>query len=260
MEPENIGFPISTTDDDRFFEPFNNGVNAYYSMPTDYKKRELFYLGIGTAAIDHVFEISGTVALDDSIQKPDQRFRIYLVDKISNDTLQTNYPAKETGAYSFTVNPGDFRVYYSGPDFLTETRETLLKATDNTPVINIDVILKKDPSVVYEKINLTEIPAAKTIDTAILVKDLKVADVVASDKETDSTILYYTVQVMALHNPVDISYFKHISDMKVLYNDVDKFYRYTTGQFSTKAEAASWRAELLRKGYPDQIFIKKVTR
>ena len=65
---------------------------------------------------------------------------------------------------------------------------------------------------------------------------------------------------MALHNPVDVSYFKYIDDMKVMYNDEDKFYRYTTGQFSTREEADTRRAELRTKGYPDDIFIKKVSR
>ena len=40
--PVNLGYPINTTDDDKFFQPLNNGKNAYYSMTTDYKKKEIF--------------------------------------------------------------------------------------------------------------------------------------------------------------------------------------------------------------------------
>ena len=65
---------------------------------------------------------------------------------------------------------------------------------------------------------------------------------------------------MALYNPVDVSYFKYINDMKVIYNDSDKFFRYTTGQFHTRKEAEELKQELLRKGYPDDIWIKKVSR
>jgi hypothetical protein len=65
---------------------------------------------------------------------------------------------------------------------------------------------------------------------------------------------------MALHNPVDITYFKYITDLKVMYNDSDKFYRYITGRFPTREEAYSLRLELIRKGYPEQIFIKKVSK
>jgi hypothetical protein len=65
---------------------------------------------------------------------------------------------------------------------------------------------------------------------------------------------------MALHRPVDVSYFKYITDMKVMYNDADKFYRYTSGRFTTSDEAAGRRAELIMKGYPEEIFIKKVSK
>ena len=88
---------------------------------------------------------------------------------------------------------------------------------------------------------------------------MKVDDVTDQD-ETDTGILYYTVQVMALYNPVDVNYFRYIKDMKVMYNESDKFYRYTTGQFATREEAAAHRAELIQKGYPEEIFIKKVSK
>jgi hypothetical protein len=48
--------------------------------------------------------------------------------------------------------------------------------------------------------------------------------------------------------------------MKVMYNDTDKFYRYTTGRLATREEAYSLRLELIRKGYPEEIFIKKVSK
>jgi hypothetical protein len=35
--PSNLGFPINSTDDDKFFQPLNGGKNAYYSITTDYR-------------------------------------------------------------------------------------------------------------------------------------------------------------------------------------------------------------------------------
>ena len=166
--PTNIGFPVNSTDDDKFFQPVNNGLNAYYSMTTGYKKKDIFYLEMG-----------------------------------STDITQ--------------------------------------------------------PPVVYDKINLTLIPSVASVDSSTLVRNLHVSDV-GDLNIKDSDILYYTVQVMALHNPVDVAYFKYITDMKVMYNDLDKFYRYTTGRFQTREEAYSLRLELIRKGYPEEIFIKKVSK
>ncbi|MCK7535855.1 MAG: hypothetical protein MZV63_35160 [Marinilabiliales bacterium] len=48
-----------------------------------------------------------------------------------------------------------------------------------------------------------------------------------SDEEIDPEVLYYTVQVMALYNPVDPAYFE-FAEISVFYNLTDRFYRYTT--------------------------------
>jgi hypothetical protein len=45
--PSNLGFPVNSADDDKFFEPFNNGRNAFYSLTTGYKNRKIFYLNLG---------------------------------------------------------------------------------------------------------------------------------------------------------------------------------------------------------------------
>jgi tetratricopeptide (TPR) repeat protein len=34
-EPENLGYPLNSTDDDKFFQTFNNDENGFYSMTTD---------------------------------------------------------------------------------------------------------------------------------------------------------------------------------------------------------------------------------
>jgi hypothetical protein len=268
--PTNIGFPINTTDDDKFFQPVNNGQNAYYSMTTDYKKKEIFYLGLGNTDVNQQFEIKGKFSLKDTIVTFDENYSIHLINKTSGDTLDVGYPNKYTGLYSFSVTPGQFRIFYKGVGYITQTIDTSILQDNPNLVLNIDVSLERDttikriipppaPPVVYSKIDLALIPTIASVDTATLIRNLNVSDV-GDVNIKDSDVLYYTVQVMALHNPVDVTYFKYISDMKVMYNDVDKFYRYTTGRFQTREEAYSLRLELIRKGYPEEIFIKKVSK
>ena len=111
----------------------------------------------------------------------------------------------------------------------------------------------------YDKFDPSLAPSISAIDSSILIKNLNVNDI--GDRNiNDSDVLYFTVQVIALYNPVDVSYFKYITDMKVMYNDTDKFYRYTTGKFSTREEAYNLIQELKSKGYPEDIFIKKVSK
>ena len=265
--PSNLGFPINSTDDDKFYEPVNNGKNAYYSMITDYKKRDIFYLGIGSADINHVFEIKGKFSLSDNTLTYDKNYAIYLINRSSGDTIDVGFPNKNTGLYSFSVNPGEFKLIYKSVGYFSQIIDTAIVQDYPALFLNLDVTLIRDTTIkrdvphpmVYDKINLESIPAVSSIDTSILIRNMNVNDI--SDKNVkDTDILFYTVQVIALHNPVDISYFKYITDIIVMYNDVDKFYRYTSGRFSNREEAFALKLELLRKGYPDDIFVKKVSK
>jgi tetratricopeptide (TPR) repeat protein len=258
--PDNLGFPINSTDDDRFFQPFNNDENGFYSITTGYKKKEIFYITLTNSRLNRIYELSGKYSLKDTVVTFDEKNAIYLIDKSTGDTLDTGYPDSNTGQYNFIVAPGNFRLLYTGPGYYPQRIDTVIQKNTPTGVVHLkDIILDKNPPLVYEKLDLSDIPVVDQINPDILIKNLRVYDVTENDQQ-DTTILYYTVQVMALFNPVDISYFKYVSDIKVFYNDIDKFYRYTTGIFLDKNEAYAHRDDLFSKGYPDDLFIKKVTR
>ena len=269
--PQNLGFPVNTSDDNKFFQPFNDGLNAYYSMSTDYKKKEIFYLGIGEAASVEKFEVNGTFSLKDTIINFDKDYKIFLLNVASGDTINTIYPNEKTGLYNFSINPGTYKIIYCGVGYLSQMIDTAISQDNPGLIVTLDVRLEKDPNyikpiakvpelpAVYEKIDLKAIPTVAKVDTSMLVVNMKVNDI-ADQNIKDADVLYYTVQVMALHKPVDVSYFKYITDMKVLYNDQDKFYRYTAGRFTTKEEASVRKEELIRKGYPKDLFIKKVSK
>ncbi|MHC1732402.1 MAG: hypothetical protein AB9888_10325 [Bacteroidales bacterium] len=166
--PVNIGYPVSTTDDNIAFQPYLNGAYGFYSVMTGYKKKEI--------------------------------------------ALVTFNPPAE------------------------ERRDT--------------VTISFDPA---------DLPYLTSIDSTLLVTDRVIMDVRDTDAEIDPEVLYYTVQVMALYNPVDPDYFEY-ADIVVFYNRNDLFYRYTTGTFDLKSEAYAEKERLLRLGYPDDIFVKKVYR
>jgi hypothetical protein len=175
--PLNLGYPVNSTDDDKFFQPVNNGSFAFYSMTIDYKQKDIFILGLGNNDVNKLFGDSAAV-----IQQ-----------------------------------------------------------------------------MAYDKIDPTLAPTVSAIDTSILIRNMNVNDL--GDKNiNDSDVLYYTVQLLALYKPIDVSFFKYITDIKVMYSDVDKFYRYTSGKFATREEAYNLIQELRRKGYPEDMFVKKVSK
>jgi len=261
--PVNLGYPINTTDDDKFFQPANNGMNAFYSMKTDYKKREIFYMGLGGLDVNQTYEIAGRFMLNDTVLASVQNCRISILSRNTGDTLYKASPDMNSGSYRISVAPGEFKAVYSAIGYFATTIDTSIIRDNPELIVNLDVTLIRDSSLiepaVYEKIDLADIPVVASIDSSILIRNMHVDDV-GDPNVDDSDILYYTVQVMALYNPVDVSYFKRITDMKVMYNETDRFYRYTSGQFASREEAAAWRLNLIRRGYPDQIFIKKVSK
>jgi len=165
--PINIGYPVSTTDDNLAFQPFANGAYGLQSIMTGYKKKEIALV---------------------------------------------------------TFNPPE------------EKRDTVTISFD-----------------------LADLPYITLTDSSSLITDLIIKDVKDTDQEVDPNVLYYTVQVMALYNPVDPAYFEY-AEIYVFYDREDRFYRYTTGKFDTKAKAYEEMRRLLRLGYPDDIFVKKVYR
>lgn len=258
--PSNMGFPINSTDDDKFLQPANNGMNAYYSIITDYKQKDIFYLDFDEIS----FEIKGVMKLNDTTLIYNENYKIFLTDKQNGDTISWMYPEPYTGNYAFRVRPGEYNLLFSGMGYFNHSVDTIISPDFPLAEVFIDVMLNRNsaearpvPKLVYQKINLTDIPTIDAVDTAILIRDMNVTDVT---ENTDEEILYFTVQVIALYNPVDVSYFKHIDDLRIHYNKSDKFYRYTTGEFPSREDADKWKLDLISKGYPLEIFVKKVTK
>lgn len=262
--PANIGYPLSTSDDDLFFQPVNNGANGYYSYTTGYKERHIHYVSIGGREIEpRTFEIKGTVTLSDTIIEFSDDFKVLLFSSATGDTIDVSYPNKSTGFYSFLVGGSEYKLEFIGIGYLSDTVNIALYEDhpDDEEVINMtlepDENYEPVPEIV-EKMDYSQVQVIEAIDSSILVTDVIVRDVSDSDS-TNVDVLYYTVQVMALYNPVDVTFFRNI-EVAVLYNSDDRFYRYTTGQFNTKEEAYIRRDRLIQLGYPEEIFVKTVFR
>ena len=261
--PRNIGFPLNSPDDDLFFNPFNNGANAYFSMPAGYKEKHIYYITMGQAdRVNRMFEIKGVVSLSDTVVKFNEDYRIILYSKIKEDTVDISFPNESSGYYSFLVRGDEYTLTYEGLAYLSVYKDVSLNDDHPTGEEEINVVLEPDenymPEIpeIVEKLDFSQVQVVDAIDTSILVTDVILRDV--SDLDSSNVdVLYYTIQLMALYNPVDVSFFRN-TVVTVVYNDEDKFYRYTTGKFNTKDEAYRRRDALIRLGYPEDIFVKTV--
>ena len=262
QKPENIGYPINSIDDDLFFQPLGDGTTAYYSMLTGYKEKEIFKINLFSKKIELVFEIKGILSVPDSTILFNEDFPISLIDTVSNDTIDLSYPNKTTGLYSFITGTGGYELIYEGIGYFKQTKKLSLDEDSPESIINMDVRLEPDRTFVKKEqvytVDFSKVTVIESIDSSLLITDVETKDVNTID-DPNREILYFTVQLMALYNPVDISFFVGLDDVKVLFGK-DLFYRYTTGRLRTLEEAEQHRTEIINMGYPEQIFIKKVYR
>ncbi|MDX2414934.1 MAG: hypothetical protein QNK33_07060, partial [Bacteroidales bacterium] len=263
--PENMGYPLNTSDDNLFFQPVNNGANGYYSYTAGYKEKHINYVTLGGRDREtRMYEIKGIFALSDTTLEFNDDFKITLSSKSSMDTVDVAYPNKTTGFYSFLVKGDEYNILYEGLAYLSDSVELAIYEDHPSDEQVIDMTLYPDPYYIpetdeeVELLDFSQVQLIEAIDSSILITNVIVQDVSDSDS-SNVDVLYYTVQVMALYNPVDASFFRD-TEVAVLYNAADKFYRYTTGQFDTKAEAYRKREHLIKLGYPEDIFVKTVVR
>jgi cell division protein FtsN len=62
---------------------------------------------------------------------------------------------------------------------------------------------------------------------------------------------------MALRKPVDLSRFRGLPDVTVIYNSNDRWYRYTSGTAAQEEEAAGILETLIGKGFKDAFIRRK---
>jgi len=90
----------------------------------------------------------------------------------------------------------------------------------------------------------------------IIAKDIKEDDTYQPEARPEASTSFWTVQVIALLNPVETDFFSGLDDVKVSKGD-DGFYRYTCGEYMKYNKAVKKMKEFIRMGYRD-AFIREL--
>jgi hypothetical protein len=108
--PLNMGYPINSTDNDLFYFPINNGLNAYYSQYHDegYGRHDLYYLTLFSENNPRMYLITGVVSGENDRISEDDEVVIYLIDRLSGDTTNIAKPNPETNTFEIKAPKGDY--------------------------------------------------------------------------------------------------------------------------------------------------------
>ncbi len=271
--PVNMGYPISTTDDDIYYMPAGNGNFAYVAMsdPAFDGNYNLYYLEILNNDPFKKYEITGQIALENGSTD----FSNINIEIISTETYEKIFnisPDELSGRFNFELGSGSYMLNFIKPEYNTYTQLVDLSSDYSENTYLVYPFLEKtipdvDESTVVATAGVEEIPIEEppiVIEEEVAVIEEPVPEpeeeYIAEQKETNEytsesrTDYYgtgnYTIQVMASTHRVIPDNINNSLDIEIQKGE-DDYYRYVTGIYSSIAEAESAKKEIVNTRYRD---------
>lgn len=157
-EPVNMGYPINTTDDDLFFQPFVKGNAAYFAIysPRGIGGHDIYYMNIYSVNNPRFYMVSGTLRTEDGSEKASP-VDIYVIDTESGDTLVFTSPTEE-GAFAFQLKQGIYKLHFTGEGYEELIRPLQITRESNKEGIRLEdeVVLALEAEEAEEEVEIFE--------------------------------------------------------------------------------------------------------
>ena len=118
-EPENMGYPLNTTDDDVFLSPVKNKYLAYVSRFDEdgFGGKDIFRLEIFSDENPRDFRIRGIVKQEGLPEEYPDSVRISISDEQDHDKLKVLYSDPARGEYEFSMQHGRYKLVYEADGY-----------------------------------------------------------------------------------------------------------------------------------------------
>jgi outer membrane protein OmpA-like peptidoglycan-associated protein/tetratricopeptide (TPR) repeat protein len=154
--PENVGYPINTSDDDLYYVVSPNGLNAYFSSfrKDGFGEKDNYIATFIDRVETPVTLLKGTVTSKSG--KPGQNVEITVTDNETEQVVGIYHANNKTGKYLFILTPGrNYNVTYQSAGYLFYSENMVVPKESNYYEIKKAVTL--NPIVVGSKIALKNI-------------------------------------------------------------------------------------------------------
>ncbi len=263
----NVGYPVNTTDNNLFYVPFGDGSTAYYAFrgPDSYGGRDIYKVTliqdeVVEEAVAAIAEPDTTATEPVSTAAPESP----AVDEEpgSPEPVTMAPPAAETAtvvplvAEAATVVPLAAETEtVVPPEAETATVVPLAAETETVvpPAAEIETIDPPETETAIIVPPAGEAPEQKPSEDAVAAMT---AAEVPEPEEMTGRARSYTIQFMALRKPVDLQYFKGLSDISLTL-DRDEWYRYTWITTTDSVQADNIKKDLVSKGFADAFIRRK---
>lgn len=156
LKPVNIGYPINTSDDNLFFVPVNNGINAYFSIFNSEKgfgQEDIYRLEIYSDKNPREVAVNGMVSYSVKPEDIDAPTIISLIDKSSSETIKEFEPDKESGKFLYTLKKtGSYKIQFERTGYQSVSKDFVIP--DDYSIAKIVLSAELKP---FEKIVLRSI-------------------------------------------------------------------------------------------------------
>lgn len=120
--PSNMGYPISTTDDDMFFFPLSEGKGLVSvpdaSIPT---MRQISLVTYNSQIVRTNIPIQGKLLLSDNKEVQSSLFNIDLTDIETGRIVESTKPSGTDGDFEMVVTPGVYRIVTTGKGYYPDS-------------------------------------------------------------------------------------------------------------------------------------------
>lgn len=274
-QPENLGYPINTTDDDIHFMPVQNGNFAYVSSVTpDFEHNyPIHYIEIFSPEHPRQFTVSGKISLED-VTDNYENFSIEIYNSDTYELLKTIGNPGISGNYNFEVKSGNYMINYVKENYIPYSQSIQIADNQSENIITLDPFLEKVKPVVEEIPQTLAETEIEEIETEYSPEDSPVEDINAESipppalvtepvyaqpepAYTPVTTSYtsetnyegtYTIQFMASVQKIDMDYVEGAYKVEIQKGN-DKYYRYITGVYRSPEVAENIRKEIVRTKY-----------
>jgi len=162
-KPENLGYPINTTDDDVFYVLTTNGQRAYYaSLKADgFGQTDIYTAELPELEEKKLCIVKGVIVAENGKELPD--IRISVSERSSKKNAGVYHPNTKTGKYLFILNRGKrYKVEYI-MDGSVFHQKNLYFPADTTEQILLDTITATFTGMSLDGITYDEVISIKPI-------------------------------------------------------------------------------------------------
>ncbi|MBR5434094.1 MAG: PD40 domain-containing protein [Bacteroidales bacterium] len=154
-EPENLGHPINTPDDNMFYKPSSDGKQGFYSVA--FNEGYFTFGGFDIFQVDYVEQnhivpavLKGTIAFEDKANKFSQA-KILVRREVSNVVVKELHSDSE-GNFECFLDEGSYVVEFVCADYLRTKRNVVVEKSTEKKEIDLQVTFQVDDLLIIDDI------------------------------------------------------------------------------------------------------------